>query len=240
MFFENEDELKRAEKDRQGMEEKFGKYGYDFSKNRVDIRGKDIVVERDDCKMYMLPADDMRHFTIAYNTNTHCDFRYGHMGETSLLNMTSSPSSACVIIEDKTGQIQAASWVWVDEDKDLFVFDMFEFHRVPENCKYADLIKDYVKAIPYQNVHMPAGDYYYGGLASIFSGKECKEEDCASRPDNSHLHMGKNSCYSDYHACGLPLYLKKNGEVVGEKLNSPEWRKGSEEDKKDNIEKEMD
>lgn len=239
MFFENEDELKRAERDRQGMEEKYGKYGYDFSENRVDIRGKDIVVERDDCKMYMLPADDMRHFTIAYNTNTHCDICYGHMGETSLLNMTSSPSSACVIIEDKSGQIQAASWVWVDEDKDLFVFDTFEFHKDYEDYKYADLIKDYVKAIPYQNVHMSA-EYYAGDLASIPFGKKCEEKECASRPDNSHLHMGKNSCYSEYHACQLPLCLKKNGEIVEKKPDSPGWRKGLEEDKKDNTEKEMD
>lgn len=231
MLFENENELKRAERDRQGMEEKYGKYGYDFSKNRVDIRGKDIVVEKDGCKMYMLPADDIRHFAIGYNTNTCCDIRYNCAGETSLLNMTSSPLSACVIIEDKNGQIQAASWVWVNEDKDLFVFDAFEFHRDLEADKYADLIKDYVKAIPYQNVHMSA-EYYAGRLTSIPFGKKCEEKECAKRPDNSHLNMDRDFCYSEYHARQLPLCLKKNGEII-EKPDHPKWRKDLEENEKE-------
>ena len=222
MYFENKNELKWAEIDRQKMEEKYGKYGYDFSKNRVDIRGKDIVVEKDGCKMYMLPADDMRHFTIAYTENTHCDIMYSCAAETALLNMTSSPLSACVIIEDKNGQIQAASWVWVNEDKDLFVFDMFEFHKDSEADKYADIIKDYVKAIPYQNVHISI-EYYAGCLSSIPFGKRCEQKECAPRPDNSHLNMDKNICYSEYNRCQLPICLKKDGEIIEKKEYEKEW-----------------
>lgn len=201
-------ELEHAEKDRQGMEEKFG---YKFSDNRIDIRGKDIVVEQGDCKMYMLPADDMRNYTVAYKNNTASSMRYGDMGETSLLNMTSSPVSACVVIEDNNKQIQAAAWVWVNEEKDLMVFDSIEFHHDLDAGRYMDIIREYVEAIPYQNIQM--------GICmatEIPFGQKCKEEDCISRPDNSHLNIEEAYCYSDYHASdrNMPLFLKKDGEIL--------------------------
>ena len=213
-----EEELRMADSDRQKMEEKFGKYGYDFSKNRIDIRGKELVVERDGCKMYMLPADDLRNFSAGYSSNTRSDLCYGHMRETSLLHMTSSPQSACVIIEDKKGQIQAASWVWVNEEKDLFVFDNINFHYVPDTMKYMGILRDYIEALPYQNVQIGLGFVEVRDLIPF--GKECTEEECVPRPNNSHLRKDQPGCYcySDYDTSKkvfpLPLFLKKDGVIL--------------------------
>ncbi len=206
-------ELEWAERDRQEMEEK---YCYKFSDNRIDIRGKDLVVERDGCKMYMLPADDLRNFTFSYNNNVSYDMRYSYAAETALLNMTSSPLSACVVIEDNNKQIQAASWVWVDEKTDVLVFDDIEFRCDPEAQKYMNIIRDYVEAMPYQDIQM---GFSWDNSNKFPFGRKCKEDECVSRPDNMYLNV--EHCYSEYHPIKdghinnmSPVFFKKDGKIL--------------------------
>ncbi len=218
-----EEELRRADIDRQKLEEEYGKYGYDFSKNRIDIHGRSLVIEKDNCKMYMLPADDLRNFSMAYAENTHCDICRGGY-ESAILNMTSSPLSACVIIEDDNEQIQAGAWVWVDESKDLFVFDNIEYHRDSEAGKYMDIILDYIKTIPYSNVQigMGEGGDNFGFRAKEFPfGRRCETTEQVPAPNNNHLNIGEKKsikgfydgrCYSGYLD---PIFVKKNNMIVG-------------------------
>ena len=216
-------ELKRADYDQQKLKEKYGKYGYDFSKNRIDIHGKSLSIEKDDCKMYMLPANDLRNFSMAYTENTHCDICYGGY-ETAILNMTSSPLSACVIVEDSAGQIQVGAWVWVNEEKDLFVFDNIEYHRDPDAGKYMDIILDYIKAIPYSNVQigMGEGGDNFGFRAKEFPfGRRCETTEQVPAPNNNHLNIDEKEstkelsdgrCYSGYLD---PIFVKKNNMIIG-------------------------
>lgn len=130
------------------------KFGISFADNKVEIKGKDIVIEHGDLTMRILDADDYTHFLLG--RLTHCDYGYGRMAESSLAKTIAEPFAGALVIE-KDGEIVAQSFVWTDESKDTFVFDNMEFSDDRTFRDYRNIIADYCEALPYKNVHMGTG-----------------------------------------------------------------------------------
>jgi len=130
-------------------------YDYRFADNRVAIAGRDIVVSQGNLKMYMLKADDLRNYTVGYDTN--CCQRWNQAGGACVWKLTTDPFAAVVVIEREGQDILAQAFVWTDELKSTFVFDNIEFANDDVVASYAGLISDYVAALPYTNVHMGTG-----------------------------------------------------------------------------------
>ncbi|MBR3516393.1 MAG: hypothetical protein IKO10_08780 [Lachnospiraceae bacterium] len=184
----------RADKDRQSYERK---YGYKFKDNETAIRGRNIVVEQGPYKIYMLKPDDLRNFSVAYTENTHCCQHFGNAGEACVWKYTTDPFAACVVVEDKTGQIQAQGFVWTDEAKDLFVFDNIEYHHDPSAGKLTNIIEAYIEALPYKNVHIGMGyveakDQAWSGIGTPI---DLKRDPAATMPTT----LADRHVYSDYH-----------------------------------------
>ena len=188
---------KRADQDREQYERK---YHYKFSDNETAIRGRNIVVEQGPYKIYMLKPDDLRNFSVAYTENTHCCQHFGNAGEACVWKYTTDPFAACVVVEDKSGQIQAQGFVWTDEAKDLFVFDNIEYHHDPSAGKLTNIIEAYIEALPYKNVQIGMGyveakDQAWNGIGSpIDSTKDL----CGMMPTT----IKSGHVYSDYHTSG--------------------------------------
>lgn len=188
---------KRADQDRKLYEEK---YHYKFSDNETAIRGRNIVVEQGPYKIYMLKPDDLRNFSVAYTENTHCCQHYGNAGEACVWKYTTDPFAACVVVEDRTGQIQAQGFVWTDEAKDLFVFDNIEYHHDPSAGKLTNIIEAYIQALPYKNVQIGMGyveakDAAWNGIGSPI---ENTKDLCGTMPTT----LKSGHVYSDYHTTG--------------------------------------
>ncbi len=188
---------KRADKDRIEYEKK---YGYKFSDNEIAIRGRNIVIEQGAYRIRMLKADDLVNFSVAYTENTHCCQHLSGAGESCVWKYTTDPFAACVVVEDKSGQIQAQGFVWTDEAKDLFVFDNIEYHHDPSAGKLTNIIEAYIEALPYQNVqigmgYVEAADQAWNGIGSPI---DSKKDLCATIPTT----IAKGHIYSDYHTEG--------------------------------------
>ncbi len=206
---------KRADQDRISYE---NKYHYKFSDNEIAIRGRNIVVEQGPYKIYMLKADDLRNFSVAYTENTHCCQHFGNAGESCVWKYTTDPFAACVVVEDKTGQIQAQGFVWTDEAKDLFVFDNIEYHHDPSAAKLTNIIEAYIEALPYKNVQIGMGyveakDQAWNGIGSPITEKDVQ----GIIPST----LEKRGIYSDYHTTGgskARVMKKEDGRTHQAKL----------------------
>lgn len=175
------------------------RYNYSFKDNEVAIRGKNIVAQDGKMKMYILPADDYRNFTVGYDTN--CCQHYGSAGETCVYKLTSDPLSACMVIE-RDGKILAQSFVWVDEAQDTLVFDNVEFADDRKVGQFNSLFAAWCRAMPYKNIHVGTG--YNQGMKSW--GKNVTN--AAHMPTT----LNSGHCYTDYHAQSARA-LKTNGAM---------------------------
>ncbi len=187
---------KRADQDREKYERK---YHYKFSDNETAIRGRNIVVEQGPYKIYMLMPDDLRNFSVAYTENTHCCQHFGNAGEACVWKYTTDPFAACVVVEDKSGQIQAQGFVWTDEAQDLFVFDNIEYHHDPSAGKLTNIIEAYIEALPYSNVQIGMGyveakDQAWNGIGTPITDKDPQ----GKMPTT----LEQRGVYSDYHTSG--------------------------------------
>lgn len=143
--------LGRAIRDCRAMEEK---YGYRFEDNEIAIRGRHVVAKEGKLKMYMLPADDYRNFTVGHDT--HCCQVYGNAGESCVWKYTTDPFAACVVIE-REGKILAQGFVWTDEAQDTLVFDNVEFADDRKVSQFTSIFAAWAKEMPYKNIHVGTG-----------------------------------------------------------------------------------
>lgn len=174
--------------------EKFEKkYGYRFEDNRVDIPGSDKMVEMNGLRAYILPADDLRNFTVGYDTD--CCQHYGGAGESCVVAATSRPNAGIFVIE-KDDKIEAQAFVWTtghikdgDFVLDSLTFDNIEFSNdqnlnkhglvmkayddgisqneyraIKKTMDYEGILAAYVKELPYKNVYMGTN---YNEMSSI-------------------------------------------------------------------------
>lgn len=204
------------------------KYKYKWSDNEIAIKGRHLVVEDGDYRMYMLAADDPRNFVSGYDTcccqrwdngNYHAGGKNykvqvlqnpptpsQNAGGSCVYKLTSDPYSANVVIEKKsTGEIVGQSFVWVDVPNDTFVFDNIEYANDGNSGKYVNIIGLYSKHIPYSNVHLGMGCNANQKLNGV--GQEVKVE--AKMPttlDNTHI-------YSDYHKATAKLIKGIDGRT---------------------------
>jgi hypothetical protein len=171
------------------------KYHVKFDDNCVAIRGRGVVAKQGKLKMYMLPAKDLRNFTVGYDT--HCCQHFGNAGETCVLKIITDPFSACVVIE-RDGAILAQSFVWTDEALDTLVFDNVEFADDRNIKQFSDLFAAWAKAMPYKNIHVGVG--YNQGMKGW--GKQVNYNAVLPTTVDGAVHTswGNKNCYTDYHA----------------------------------------
>lgn len=177
-------------------------YGLDFSNNYINIKGAENVIEMAGMKAYILPANDLRNFTVGYDT--YCCQHFGGVGESCVAAAVDRDNTGIFVIE-KNGKIEAQAFVWThghSNDDGSFVFDSITFDNIEfandQNLnrhddiikgykegmsvdEYEDLkktiafegiISAYVENLPYDNVYMGTG-YNQMGLL----GRKIKEED---------------------------------------------------------------
>lgn len=181
------------------MEEK---YGYHFSDNELAIRGRHVVAKQGKLKMYMLPADDYRNFTVGYDTT--CCQHYGDAGESCVYKLTTDPFAGVVVIE-KNGKILGQGFVWTDEEKDTLVFDNVEFANDNDDAnriaEFNDIFTAWAQAMPYKNIHIGIG--YNPGMRAW--GKSITS--AVQMPTT----LSDRYIYSDYHSDARSI--KKDGQM---------------------------
>lgn len=189
-------ENRRAYEDCAKFEER---HHYRFEDNDLAIRGRNIVVSGGDLKMYMLPADDPRNFTVGYDT--HCCQVWGNAGSSCVHKLTTDPYAGVTVIERK-GRVVAQAFTWTDESKDTLVFDNMEFADDREVQQFSDIIAAWAREMPYANIHVGTGyNQHMGGWGR-------KVDYMAQMPQVA----GPTSPYSDYHASARAI--KKNREML--------------------------
>lgn len=210
-----------------------GKYHYKFEDNETAIKGRHICITEGNNKIYMLPDDDMRHFTVAATENTHCCQHWGGAGEACVAKYTSDPFASCVVVEDKNGQIQAQGFVWVDVNNDCFVFDNIEYHRDPNAKEYTNLIMAYCNELPYKNVQIGMGFVESSGSAWGGVGKPIGSVKAAPKAVMPTT-VKNNHTYSDYHPTGTSgsaaRVVKQDGVLVNYSLDTSRLRIENAED----------
>ena len=222
-------ENRRAIRDMNALERE---YRYKFSDNVLAIRGRDIVVEEGRYKMYMLPADDLRNFTVGYNTS--CCQHFNGAGETCVWKLTTDPFASVVVIEDKvTEDILAQSFVWTDEIKDTFVFDNIEFSNDGNAVNYKDILGKYVSELPYENVHMGTGytEFFNSWGEQITPKWEAKMPDTLGLEKKTHIidlfrfkyqSSSTGRPYTDYHvSSGSKARIFKKESSKGSVMKIP-------------------
>lgn len=194
------EELKeyKARQDCKGMEQA---YHYKFKDNDLAIRGRDLVVEYQGYKMYMLQANDYRNFTIGYDTN--CCQHYDGAGENCVYKLTSDPYAGAVVIE-KNNRVLAQGFVWTDESKNTFVFDNVEFNNDRDVHIFEPLFSTWAAHMPYDNIQVGSG--YNPGMATW--GQPVSSRDLIKMPNT----IDTRYIYSDYDS--RARVIKRNGKVV--------------------------
>lgn len=192
------------------------KYGYKPEDNIIAIKGRHLVVQDGQYKMYMLSADDPRNFVTGYDTcccqrwddtNYHAGGKAfkaqvlknpptssDNAGGSCVYKLTSDPYAANVVIENAKGEVVAQSFVWTDELSDTFVFDNIEYANDGKSSKYVNLIGLYAKHLPYANVQLGMGCNDNQKLNGV--GEDCKHG--VKMPTT----LDGRRIYSDYHAEG--------------------------------------
>ena len=207
------------ENNKRGMEDcaKFERrYHIKFSENELAIRGRNVVAESGNMKMYMLPKDDYRNFTVGYDTN--CCQHYDNAGESCVYKAVTDPFAGTVVIE-KNHKILAQAFVWTDESKDTFVFDNMEFANDGQVASYMSIIAGYCEAMPYKNIHMGMGYNTLGnGIGKPINNEEEAQlpTTIAWNPQRTSWAHGNKDVYSDYHVTdggNKARVLKRNGRT---------------------------
>jgi hypothetical protein len=142
----------KARQDRDSYEDD---YDYEFDDNTIEIKGADIESKLGGLTAHILKADDLRNFTVGYDTE--CCMHYDGAGESCIYMATSEPLSGIWVVDNSAGDVLAQAFVWVDKDKDTLVFDNIEFKSSSIVKKSLPLIYDWVSKTPYVNVHMGTG-----------------------------------------------------------------------------------
>ena len=156
----------QAETDKNKFEEE---YNFKFSDNTCII--KDNPVSLGKYRMYILKPDDLRLFSVGYDTS--CCYHYGGAAESSLLYSVYMPNSSVLVIEDDKRNIKAQAWIWLTKKRKTLVLDNIEFANDRDIEDYIDIIMEYVKNSPYENIHMGMG---YNQLKNITT-KDIKDRD---------------------------------------------------------------
>lgn len=192
------------------------KYGYKPEDNIIAIKGRHLVVQDGQYKMYMLAANDPRNFVTGYDTcccqrwddgNYHAGGKAfkaqvlknpptssDNAGGSCVYKLTSDPYAANVVIENAKGEVVAQSFVWTDELNDTFVFDNIEYANDGKSSKYVNIIGLYAKHLPYANVQLGMGCNDNQKLNGV--GENCKHGvKMPTTLDGRHI-------YSDYHSSG--------------------------------------
>ena len=183
------------------------KYKFAFATNRVDIPGADKVVSMNGLKAYILPADDLRNFTVGYDTA--CCQHFGGAGENCVTAAVTRPNAGIFVIE-KDGKIEAQAFVWAHKMQsrdgsfvfDSLAFDNIEFANDQNLNRHADVIAGYkngmtqdvyrackntmdfegilaayVKELPIQNVYMGTGYNVMTSIGEKFTDKYVRTAD---------------------------------------------------------------
>lgn len=223
------------ENNKRGMEDcaKFERnYHIKFSENELAIRGRNIVAESGNMKMYMLPKDDYRNFTVGYDTN--CCQHYGNAGESCVYKAVTDPFAGTVVIE-KNHKILAQAFVWTDEAKDTFVFDNMEFANDGQVASYMSIIAGYCEALPYKNIHMGMGYNTLGnGIGKPINNDEEAQlpTTIAWNPNRTSWAHDSKDVYSDYHVRdggNKARVLKRNGRTFINKTTGVRITAGADE-----------
>ena len=141
----------KALKEKEDYEDEYE--NFDFSKNKCIL--DDYIVRVGKLRMYMLAPTDLRLFTVGISTN--CCYHFQGAAENSLLYSVCMPNSTALVIEDNNKQIKAQAWVWCSKDRKTLVFDNIEFANDGDIEDYIDIIREYVKCSPYENIHLGMG-----------------------------------------------------------------------------------
>lgn len=210
--------LQPYDEDRDNLEEI---YGYSFEDNRVDIKGKDILIsdKRRHLRSYILEADDPRNFTVGYDTD--CCQHFDGAGETCVVSATQNPEAGIWIIENRdNGKIEAQAWIYADERTDTLVFDNIEFANDQQADDYRDILMAFVKESPYRNIHMGMGCNAVTGIGEDID----TDRDVFVHTPEIYDNGEKIEAYSDYHDKNRSdgnekevkaRVLKRNGEILG-------------------------
>ncbi len=207
------------------------KYGYKFSDNEISIKGRHLVVQEGNKKIFILPKDDLRNFIVgdASSGGVSCCQHFNGAGESCVWKVTQDPFAGNVIIE-VNGKIAAQAFVFTDEVTHTFVFDNFEYKNDGNANGYMNLIGTFVKNLPYPNVHLGMG--YTEGTAwnGIGANVASSNFPAATVPKT----RATNHCrgwtsegadiYSDYHphdksATHGAKALKQDGAMIKFPLN---------------------
>ena len=202
---------------------------YDFSKNEIAIKGRNIVCKQGNLTMRMLKADDYANFTIGYDT--HCCQHFGDAGGSCVYKYTTDPFAAAVVIE-RGSKVVAQGFVWVDTLNSCFVFDNVELDADREVSQFSDLFAAYAAALPYKNVQVGTGynqgmagwgkavtdSSLQGGLvhAILPTTVDGRKDITSWGSDDS-----RGNCYSDYHVAGgqIARTIKQNGAMLLREVN---------------------
>lgn len=188
------------------------RYHFSFDDNIVAIKGCDTVITMGGYKMYILPPEDIRNFTVGYDTS--CCQHLGGAGEECTYKAVTDPYAGICVIE-KNGKIKAQGFIWTDEAKDTFVFDNVEFANadgVAERDRVNELLPMFglfADSMPYANIHIGTG--YNENMAGV--GKKITDREFATMPTN----ISSARIYSDYHE-GTHYHpartIKQNGRTL--------------------------
>lgn len=194
--------------DKESYEEK---YNFSFEDNILAIRGSDVKITMDGYTMYMLPPEDIRNFTVGYDTS--CCQHYRGAGESCTYKAVTDPYAGICVIE-KNGKIKAQGFIWTDEAKDTLVFDNVEFANA-DGMAERDRVREilpmfglFAESIPYANVHIGTG--YNENMRGV--GQRINNNEFAMLPEN----ISNDYTYSDYHPDGTnsARTIKRAGHVL--------------------------
>ena len=191
---------KHGMKECQLMEET---YDYSFEDNIVEIKGKDDKVKLGNLTAYILLDNDYRNFTVGYDT--HCCQHYDGAGESCVYMATSHPDSGIFVIENDKKDILGQAFIWVDKEKDTFVFDNIVFANNRKVGQFNDILYHFCKNLPYKNIHMGLD---YNAMKTIGDSVLPKERAKMPRMDET--------IYTDYNSACV---LKREDEMLFEVKN---------------------
>ncbi len=197
-------------------EETINSLGFDFSKNDIAIKGRDIVVQTDKYKVELADKDDKIQIISGYLTGCCQHVGTQHVG-TSLdtcavggscvLDIISNPVSANLIVRDRSDNVIAQSYVRSDIKHDGLILDNIEY-------TYDNLARDilpaiyaWVAAMPQQTVHVGTG--YNQSCAGV--GIPIKAKLQPNRTEVVNNAGVRRSIYSDYD--GSARALKQDGKL---------------------------
>ena len=197
-------EIKRAEEE------------WDFKFNECKFELPQLAIENKKYIAKLLEAGDYSMATIGYDTN--CCQHMGSAGETSMIYGITAPKAGFWVSKKNNieAEIEAQAMVWEgklkaksEEDnsldrKPVFVFDNIEYANDGDINKIYELLKEWVKNYPYDNIVMGVG-YNQTRHLNLFTKCEYKLRMLKSPT------IKRKDVYTD---ANKSVWLKKNGKLM--------------------------